>query len=211
MPAQSELHKMKANSFRGTEKDYTQYISVLKCLGLPPNASLLDYGCSWGYGSWQIAQAGFRVQGFEISRPRCAYAREFLEVDATWDTAELNGPFDVFFSAHVLEHVPSVSKTIDLASRLLRKGGFFVAFTPNGSKQYRRREPLRWKRAWGQVHPNFLDEVYYASRFQTYPYFIASSPYDEAALKDWVKEASSRREQRFGRLDGPELLIVVKY
>ena len=54
--------------FAGEEKNYAGYIAVLHALGVAEGARMLDFGCSWGYGSWQLAQAGFAVEAFEISR-----------------------------------------------------------------------------------------------------------------------------------------------
>ncbi len=46
---------------------------------------------------------------------------------------DVSGKFDVFFSSHVLEHVPDLRKVFEYAASVLRRGGIFVAFTPNGS------------------------------------------------------------------------------
>ena len=116
MPSLAALSKLKSLKFQNTEKNYTHYIDILNALGLKKNSRILDFGCSWGYGSWQFKQGGYDVQSFEISRPRCEYAIRHMNVDATWNLDDLRGPFDVFFSSHVIEHVPSVKETILLPS-----------------------------------------------------------------------------------------------
>jgi 2-polyprenyl-3-methyl-5-hydroxy-6-metoxy-1,4-benzoquinol methylase len=172
---------------------------------VPDGARLPDFGCSWGYGSWQLQRAGFRVTSFEISRPRCRYAREELHLDARDDLAEVAGPFDVFFSAHVLEHVPVVSEVIAMARRLLRPGGIFVAFTPNGSDGHRRRKPEAWMKIWGLVHPNLPDVVFYRKAFAKEQLLLASSPYDTAEISaQWEGTRNGA-----AALDGDELLAWI--
>src|SRR6185503_5040907 len=76
MPSAEELEMLKQKQFKGTDRDYSRALRILSALGCRPGMRLLDYGCSWGYGSWQFAQAGYEVAGFEISAPRCEYARK---------------------------------------------------------------------------------------------------------------------------------------
>jgi 2-polyprenyl-3-methyl-5-hydroxy-6-metoxy-1,4-benzoquinol methylase len=205
MPGEDELAALMAASFRGTEKDYSVYLAVLEALGCHPGDTLLDFGCSWGYGSWQLLQAGYRVKAVEISVPRCAYARDRLGIEACESPSAIRGPFDVFFSAHVLEHVPSVQETIAYARKMLRPGGLFIAFTPNGSEAFRKTDPWTWHRLWGHVHPQFLDERFYRKAFPDAPLLLTSSPYDFARMRDWAGAGAVT----FG-LEGAELLVAVR-
>lgn len=161
LPAANELEKLKQSRFLGSGKDYSNYLRVLAALGSKPGDTVLDFGCSWGYGSWQLQQAGYRVAAYEISAPRCTYARQELGIDAHSSLDELQGQFDIFFSSHVLEHVPAVSQTIQFAMQSLKPGGWLVVFTPNGSESFRQKNVRASKRLWGQVHPNLLDDVFY--------------------------------------------------
>jgi len=206
MPSHEELEMLKGKKFQGTSKDFSKHIEILESIGVNKGASLLDYGCSWGYGSWQFGQHGFNVNSFEISMPRAQYALQELHIDVVTNIDEIKGEYDVFFSSHVLEHVPSVSSVLDYAFSILRAGGLFIAFTPNGSCEHRRSCARTWHRLWGFKHPNYLDEVFYQSVFSKMPYIIASSPYDLAELKQWTSEP----KQFVGNLTGPELLIVAK-
>lgn len=210
MPSIAELSKLKSSKFQNSEKNYTYYINFLNTLGLKKNARILDFGCSWGYGSWQFKQGGYDVQSFEISRPRCEYAIRHMNVDATWNLHDLRGPFDVFFSSHVIEHVPSVKETILVAEKLLKPGGYFVAFTPNGSNAYRELSPSSWKHAWSIVHPNLLDEKYYEYTFQNTSFIVGSNPYDTNAIMAWAQEANCSPKQKVLSLDGNELLCIAK-
>jgi len=204
MPSPEELAEMTRTSFANTPKDFTDRLEVLKALGARPGASLLDFGCSWGYGSWQFAQFGLRVKALEVSHPRAHYARDALGVDVVYNLAEVGSGFDVFFSSHVLEHVPSVGPIIELGMQKLKDGGLFVAFVPNGSLVRRQDDKALWKKAWGLKHPNFIDEVYCAQALGRFPYYIASSPYDPAELSRWAMGP----DQHVGDLKGRELLVV---
>src|SRR6185437_4483029 len=66
-PTPSELDRLTATGFKDSNKDFATYIDVIRAVGLKPNAVTLDYGSSWGYGSWQLRQAGYHVYSFEIS------------------------------------------------------------------------------------------------------------------------------------------------
>lgn len=187
-PALGDLAEMKANNFAGTVKDYSYYIDVVRQFGAPKNARLFDFGCSWGYGSYQFAQAGFDTLSYEISVPRRSYAAENLGVRLVEDfeawarsPAALHSQ-DVFFSAHVLEHVPSPTRIIALAKRILRPGGLFLSFFPNGSAPFRAASP-NWSKLWGEDHPNFLDDVYLDAAFDGVARVYGTSPavVDDAA------------------------------
>ena len=185
LPSQSRLDELKRTNFVGTEKDYSYYISVLFQLGLNRGARLFDYGCSWGYGSYQLARAGFGVTAFEVGPSRRRYARNNLDVQTIDDmdnaVVDLAGHFDCFFSAHVLEHVPSPQLAFDAALRLLRSGGLFVCFAPNGSDTFRSAQN-GWSRLWGEVHPNFVDDTFLNFSFKRSPRCIGSSPVVNALI-----------------------------
>lgn len=206
MPDTATLTSLIATRFKGSECDYRNYVGVLRSLCVEPRARVFDFGCSWGYGTWQIRDAGYQVRAFEISSPRAGYARERLQLDVEDRLENVEGECDVFFSCHALEHVPSPRVVIDLARRLLVPGGLFVAFTPNGGSQYRSREPRGWNLSWGLVHPNLLDAEYYEHAFPTEPMMLASRPYEAEALKSWARDGGRVRLHP----DGGELLCAVR-
>jgi len=208
MPAKETLEELKANHFKGSEKDYSSYLNVLKALGCKKDTSILDYGCSWGYGSWQFERAGYKVTGFEISKPRCEYAKINLAINAFSDPEMIKGHFDIFFSSHVLEHVPSVSQSLSLARKLLKPGGIFIAFTPNGSNDFRITNPKVWNQLWGSVHPNFLDDTYYKNTFRSGNIFLDSNPYDSGLIEKYSNIGGKVISKN---LSGPELLIISKF
>jgi len=206
MPDEEELQRLKASRFLGSGIDYTCYLKMLASLGAKPGDRILDFGCSWGYGSWQMKESGYQVTAYEISKPRCRYARERLEVEAYDDLEQMpDETFDIFFACHVFEHLPSVSKVFEYAWTKLRKGGLLVAFTPNGSDTLRRVQPQVWQKLWNRVHPNLLDDVFYRKTFPSA--MLASTPYDYDEI------CRSRAEKKFQHpfaLDGGELMVVVR-
>ena len=207
LPNDEELTIYLDNGFLGTEKDYSTYIRVLECAGAKQGDRLFDFGCSWGYGSWQFKRYGFEVESFEISGPRAEFARNKLGIKVSSSLCDVSASCDIFFSSHVLEHVPSVQEIIDLGFRILKPGGLFVAFTPNGSTCYRQKNPDNWHRAWGLVHPNVLDEFYYKKVFSGRPFFLSSDPY---VLQEIVGWKENQKIFHFGQLDGAELLVIAR-
>jgi 2-polyprenyl-3-methyl-5-hydroxy-6-metoxy-1,4-benzoquinol methylase len=207
MPSDATISELKRNKFAGTEKDYSYYIDVLGQLVLRPGAKLFDYGCSWVYGSYQLAEAGFNVVAFEVAQARRRYADEMLGV-VTVDNmdlvaTDLAGQFDCFFSAHVIEHVPTPARSFDYARRLLKPGGLFVSFTPNGSEGHRV-SSSNWSKLWGEVHPNFIDDIFLDYNFRLSPRVIGSSPVAGAALPEKCGLV------RLDKIDGYELFFAAR-
>jgi SAM-dependent methyltransferase len=208
LPDTAELKRMTACNFRGTPKDYSDYITLLGTLGLEPGDSLFDFGSSWGYGAYQLTAHGFRVTGHEISGARRTYAEEHLGINffGDFNALEPGHPlfesFDCFFSAHVLEHVPRPRDLFEVLNRLLRPGGIFVSFTPNGCEAHRRRN-RHWNKLWGEVHPNFIDDRFLRRGFADWPSLLAATPYDWNAIERPVSG-----ETIVGPLGGHELMFV---
>jgi cyclopropane fatty-acyl-phospholipid synthase-like methyltransferase len=67
----------------------------LKQLGLGKGPKIFDFGCSWGYGSYQLIKAGFDVISYEISSSRRQFAREKLGLNTIDD---VKSAFDTFAS-----------------------------------------------------------------------------------------------------------------
>ena len=201
LPDPDTLRRWLESGFRGSPHDHANYLSVLRALGVPAGARVYDFGCSWGYGAFQLTAAGFEVEGYEISETRARFAAEKLGVRLRAPDAVPDSAYDVFFSAHVLEHVPSVEAALALADRVLCPGGWFVGFTPNGSLERRRRDPAGWHRQWGFVHPQLLDRSWIETLGARRPVLADTSPYDLAAL------AAGRSPAKF---EGGELLVAMR-
>lgn len=133
LPDKAELQRLLETNFKDTSKDFSQKINLVQ--NHIYRGKALDYGCSWGYGVWQLNQAGYEAMGFEISRPRAEFGRKFLGVNIIDQLAELeklpDGLFDLIFTNHVLEHLPDISDIFSLFWRLLNIGGVLAIFVPN--------------------------------------------------------------------------------
>ena len=151
-PSQEELNALLQSNFSGSRNQYGRFIPVIQALGLPRGARVLDFGSAWGYGSFQIRQAGYQVFSYEIGKARAQFAREHLGCTTVDDLRELDATIDCFFSAHVIEHLPDPNHMFAEAVRLLVPGGHFVCFCPNGSPTRESVDP-GYHRMWGQLHP----------------------------------------------------------
>jgi 2-polyprenyl-3-methyl-5-hydroxy-6-metoxy-1,4-benzoquinol methylase len=149
LPNDEQLAELLRTQFRGLEKDFTAYIAVIKSL-LPNGGRVLDFGCSWGYGSWQIRQAGFDVFSFEVGEDRARYAKEKLGCKMVENFRALDGTINCLFSSHVIEHLPNPDILLSEVPKLLVPGGYFVCFCPNGNPD--RRDKF-YHQNWNKVHP----------------------------------------------------------
>ena len=184
-PERARLEELKQENFASLSTSYLKYIEVIEALGANNRQRVMDFGCSWGYGSHQLQQAGFQVDAFEISRSRADYAREKLGVSVLEIKDMPSAAYDVFLSSHVIEHVPSVEEMLALGERLLKPGGLFVAFTPNGSADFRKLNPSGWHRSWGGVHPQLIDDVYLRRSGARRAFIAGSNPYPLELIKKW--------------------------
>jgi 2-polyprenyl-3-methyl-5-hydroxy-6-metoxy-1,4-benzoquinol methylase len=204
MPSDQILSSLLAQGFRGSAKDFSRYVALIQALGFGSGARILDFGCSWGYGCWQLRNAGFNVVGFEVAVDRAAYAHEKLSVPVATRLAEIDDSFDVVFSAHVIEHVPAVQQTLEFCINKLRPGGIIVTITPNGSDAFRRRRSTQWKRLWGLKHPNFLDREFYQHFFAGRKYLLTSTISGLRSVSAWRRG----RSPLIGDLSGWELIAM---
>jgi hypothetical protein len=203
-PGEGELASLIAKKFCGTEKDFSGYIAVLRALGMKDGDSLLDFGASWGYGSWQFRQAGFRVFSYEVSKPRAEFARTTLSCNTIDSIDRLPERVKCLFSCHVIEHLPNPDLIWEVANEVLTENGMIVCFCPNGHPA---REALVGTREyhgiWGKVHPMLITPKYLQSASARYGFraSLYSNPYD-------VSEIASGGVQ--GEVVGPELCLISK-
>jgi cyclopropane fatty-acyl-phospholipid synthase-like methyltransferase len=165
----------------------------------------LEFGCSWGYGAWQMARAGYDVTALEVSAPRCAYARKELGVKAVEEFAEIEGTFDLVFSSHVLEHVDRLGEVVARLWHLTNPGGWMIHLIPNGSAEYAAAAFGNWHQLWGQVHPQLPDSEFWRKWFRSEPFYLSATPVGESELADWDPGMC-----RTGKLDSGELLVVAR-
>lgn len=211
LPSSKSLQQMIASEF-ATKGDLGPYVNIIRRFFGDETVKLVDYGCSWGYNTWKFERAGFMASGVEVSQPRCDFGRAHLHIDARYTASELDSDFDVVFSSHVFEHVPSPRDSFLDAKRLLgNKGGLLIVITPNGCADFRKARPSRWSELWGRKHPNFLDDMFWRKLLGSIPHAIMSRNEDgsvvaplEALCPELLKAS-----QTFD-LSGEELIVVAR-
>jgi len=205
LPSDEELPRMLKRGFRNQAGDYAVQIGMLQALGAKSGDKILEFGSSWGYGCWQMQEAGFKVQGFEISKPRAKFGREKLSLNLVDEFSNIDSGIDFFLSYHVLEHVPDVPLVLNLARKILKPGGFCVLITPNGSSSRRALDPKDYHKIWGQVHPNVFSDEYYLRAFPNGPLLLTSPPYPWDTIRNW-----DRRSRQILDVSGWELCALIQ-
>ncbi len=192
LPDSDILARLLETGFRGSGKDFSYHIAVLRALGLREDNRLLDYGANWGYMTWQFKQAGFDVSAYELSVPRAKYGLK-LGVDVKTEIQDVGGDFDMVYSCHVLEHVPNPAATLHEHLELLKPGGLVVAHTPNGCRSFREKHYSLFHQTWGQVHPVLLTDDFIAKVAGDRPYFVSSND-DPVSLSSWDQQSQVRQD-----------------
>ncbi len=103
------------------------------------DASVLDLGCSCGYGSAYLAEApGRKVVGIDRSRESVAYGpRHYRHAGLAFVSACATaiplktGSLDAVVSMELIEHVEDAKRVVTEVKRALKPGGIFIASTPN--------------------------------------------------------------------------------
>ena len=206
LPDVSLLRVWVSQNFSQTPLDMSAKIKALK--KLRRTGYVLDYGCSWGYGVFQLNRAGFEAVGFEISKPRAQFGRENLSVHIIDASSELlnlskNRKFDIIFTNHVLEHLPNPRQIFDLFSCLLADGGILFNVLPNFTGR-KAREGMFWN--WiGEAHPIAPTVDFFERNLPKHGFSVVcgSSPFDEDLFNVLV-----RKEWKELQTDGDELLVI---
>lgn len=105
---------------------------------LTKNSTILDVGCGAGFLSNELALAGHKVTGVDLSESSLAVAKRFDTTHSvTYQTADAyalpfaDASFDVVCAMDFLEHVEDPAKAIKEFSRVLKPGGVFFFHTFN--------------------------------------------------------------------------------
>jgi SAM-dependent methyltransferase len=202
LPDDDHLEALLATGFEDSNKSFSRVVQILTALGLTPGARVLDYGASWGYGTYQLRAAGYRAEAFEISEPRAIFGRK-LGIEIHTRLGDVPGEFDAVYSSHVLEHVANARVSIVEQLARLRPGGYLIAHTPNGSVDRQTRDFASFHAHWGLVHPTLLTERFILSSFSAYPSYISTAAGMDA-IRKWDRNATTR-----GPLEGDELIIIL--
>lgn len=206
LPNEQLLKELKTNNFSNL-RDYLPIIEA----ALKKKANeikMIDYGCSWGYNVFKLKQSRADAEGFELSVPRAQFGEEKLNVVINTKVENIRNENDLLFSSHVIEHLHSIDDFIQLSKNKLRKEGVFMAFCPNGSKEFRDKNPGVFRVTWGSLHPNYLDIDFAKHVFKKNPYLLLTSdwPYNIDRIREWDGRSQQVDECR----SGYELLIIAK-
>lgn len=209
LPDPATVTQMKKTQFRGTQKDFADKVAVLQAV--VPAGRVLDFGCSWGYGTFQLQQAGYQVVGFEISQPRAAFGREYLSVNIIDDYATLDqyppASFDVIFSSHVLEHLPDFTGVFERFDTLLKPDGVLLLFTPNCGGENARRLGVGWQPLINEKHTMALDLSFFAHVLRRYGFSVwaFSEPYQPGEIQQYEFRSQAQHDP-----PGDELMILAR-
>ena len=149
VPEGAALAELVASNFAGTDKDFGARLATLRRIA--PGPRLLELGSSWGYFLHQARAAGFDPTGVEVDPRRRRIARRRLRQDVRRGLDRLGEErFDVIYSAHTLEHFPSLDGVLPELARRLRPGGLLALEVPHFDFAQRGSDSLS---IMGAVHP----------------------------------------------------------
>jgi 2-polyprenyl-3-methyl-5-hydroxy-6-metoxy-1,4-benzoquinol methylase len=208
LPDSVELSSLMNKSFSGSPLDINSKALVL--YEVCPGGKVLDFGSSWGYGTYQLQLRGFDAVGFEISKPRAEYGREKMGLNIIDTIQELEampaGTFDVVFSNHVVEHLPKIAEIFSLLTRLLKNGGFVFHVLPNFmGKMARSGYWLKWIGEDHPIAPAMPFFEFAIPRAGLNKPVFASSPFDNS-----IAEALKGRPHASLSTEGDELLVFAR-
>lgn len=122
--------------FGRMDKIARQHLRMLRrSVPAPAGLKLLDIGCSSGLFLAKARDAGFAVQGAELSPDTSAFARSHFGLPVQccdWrEAGYADASFDVITLFDVIEHLPDPLDDLRAVKRLLKPGGLLLQSTPN--------------------------------------------------------------------------------
>jgi SAM-dependent methyltransferase len=190
LPDPATLQKFIANNFVDSPKDFSTQIAVLK--QFLPGGRVLDFGCSWGYGVFQLRNAGYDAFGFEISRPRAELGRRELGVEVLDELDDLekipSSSLDGIYVSHVLEHLLSLKEIFAFYARTLKPGGVVFIMVPNGGGKAAREQGVGWATLINEKHILALDRQFFEKNLTPYGFRVnaLSDPYNPSEIKSAI-------------------------
>ena len=106
-------------------------------LGTPAGKRILDFGCGFGQVSSALRDAGYAVEGLDISPPAIAHCRSIgllcHEGSEEGFYEKHAGLFDYVVMSHVVEHFPKddIIPMLKKVHGLVRPGGGAIIMVPN--------------------------------------------------------------------------------
>lgn len=208
LPEHAVLEKFKAANFAGSPKDFQASIGILR--RLVPHGRVMDYGCSWGYGAFQLRNAGYDVIGFEISKPRAQFGRDELGVEILDDLSDLDqvpdNSLDGIYASHVLEHLQSLKEPFKFFARALKPGGVAMILVPNSGGRLARELGTKWTPMIGEKHTLALRRDFFEKNLPEYGFQVLalSDPYSPETIEAAMAQNTSLPSE------GEELMILAR-
>jgi ubiquinone/menaquinone biosynthesis C-methylase UbiE len=121
---------------RGRHRMWRKRLNLIRRAA--PGTGLLDVGAGIGtFLALARDEAGWEVTGTEVSRSGIALARQRHGIELVQGQVEdvtlPRSRFDTVTLWHVLEHVPSPSRLLEVCHEMLAPGGLLVVAVPNDS------------------------------------------------------------------------------
>jgi 2-polyprenyl-3-methyl-5-hydroxy-6-metoxy-1,4-benzoquinol methylase len=208
LPDKEALDRYIASGFIGSPWDHSFTIGVLK--GLLPKGRVLDYGCSWGYVTYQLKLAGYEAVGFEISKPRAGEGRRALGVEIVDTLQKLDempsASFDGVYSSHVLEHLLSLKEVFAFFARVLKPNGIAMVMVPNCGGKLARELGTGWGPMINEKHTLSLDADFFQKNMPQFGFHVLtlSDPYEPSQVKAALGQTG------FLPAEGQELMVVAR-
>ncbi len=95
---------------------------------------MLEIGCHTGFFCKVARDAGWDVTGVDISPTMIELARKEFGLNVlcgNWLEMDLNGPYDLVYCSHTIEHVPNPTDWLNKFSSVLAKNGRLCLEVPN--------------------------------------------------------------------------------
>jgi len=121
-------------------------------------ASLLEFGCAYGFFLQEAARHFTEVEGIELSADAARYCQALgLKVAAgAVDDTTLRGPYDVAVGLDVIEHVPDPQDTVRLIAARLKPGGSLLLSTGDWGSLLARLMGKWWRLMTPPQHLSFF-------------------------------------------------------
>lgn len=201
LPSDDELSKQMESNFQ----EVRNCVKYIKAVNASSNLKIVDYGCSWGYTLFQLKKEGYNVQGYEVSVPRANFGKK-LNVEIVTNVESIRDDNDIIICTHVIEHLSDLKSFFQITGAKLKENGMLIVWCPNGSIEYKNREPDLFHVNWGFLHPNYIDIEFVKFAMRDHPFLITTGDwdYDENLIQSWDRD----KQQILGPKDGKELLFV---
>jgi 2-polyprenyl-3-methyl-5-hydroxy-6-metoxy-1,4-benzoquinol methylase len=127
-----------------------RFAALAACMGIRPvqGGRLLEVGCGDGAKLAALNELGWISEGIDFDPGAVGSARSKgldVKVGGLEEQHYSAGIFDAVVSTHVVEHVADVRSMFAEALRVLKPGGYFVAYTPNAASMGHRIFGRHWR------------------------------------------------------------------